>query len=307
MTTNTPRPRRSVLYMPGANDRALEKAKTLAADALILDLEDSVAPDGKAEARALVADKVKAGGYGKREVVIRINGLDTPWGAEDMAAAVAAGPDAILAPKVNEPAMVHRLSEMMMDLGAPQTIGLWAMMETPIAMLRAKEIAETTQSPEVRLQAFVMGTNDLAKELFCAHTPDRLPMLTSLSLCLLAGRAFGLSVIDGVHNAIKDMEGFEAVCVQGQEMGFDGKTLIHPSQIEPCNRIFRPSAEEVTWSEKIIAAFDLPENAGKGVVTVDGKMVELLHAENARRVVAVNEAIKALEGQGQGQGQGEGA
>ena len=287
------RPRRSVLYMPGSNARALEKAKTLSADTLILDLEDAVAPDVKAEARAQVADVVSKGGYGKREIVIRVNGLATEWGEADIAAAVAAGPDAILVPKVETPEEVDRASALLDKAGADADMQLWAMMETPLAMLQAQSIAARTS--KTRMSAWVMGTNDIAKELRCAHTPERQPMITSIGLSLLAARAYGLTILDGVYNDIKDEAGFAAMCAQGRDLGFDGKTLIHPSQLAPCNRIFSPEPDEVVFSRLVIEAFKLPENAGKGVLKVEGRMVELLHAEIAERVVAIADAIAELE------------
>jgi|SRR5690554_757762 citrate lyase subunit beta/citryl-CoA lyase len=289
------RPRRSVLYMPGSNARALEKAREIPADALILDLEDAVAPDAKEEARQQVCDAVKAGGYGKREIAIRVNGLDTPWGADDIRAAVAAGPDAILVPKINSAADVARAEQALSDAGAKPGLQLWCMIETPLATLNIQSIAEAAQKPGSRMSVWVMGTNDIAKELRAAHTPDRVPMLTSLGLALVAARAYGLVILDGVYNDIKDEQGFVAVCEQGRDMGFDGKTLIHPSQVGPCNTIFSPDPETVAFARKTIEAFELPENKGKGVLKVDGKMVEILHAEIARRTVAIADAIAELE------------
>ena len=294
MADFTARPRRSVLYMPGSNARALEKAKEIPADALILDLEDAVAPDAKEEARKQVCDAVKAGGYGKREIAIRVNGLDTAWGKADIAAAVAAGPDAVLVPKINTPEDVARAEAEMASAGAPETMQLWCMIETPLAMLNIKEIAAKAETSP-RMNVWVMGTNDIAKELRCQHTPDRMPMMTSLGLAMLAARAYGLVILDGVYNDIKDEDGFVAVCEQGRDLGMDGKTLIHPSQVGPCNRIFSPDAETVEFSRKVIEAFDLAENRGKGVLKVDGKMVEILHAEIARRVVNVADQIAELE------------
>ena len=294
MADFTARPRRSVLYMPGSNARALEKAKEIPADALILDLEDAVAPDAKEEARKQVCDAVKAGGYGKREIAIRVNGLDTAWGKADIAAAVAAGPDAVLVPKINTPEDVARAEAEMASAGAPETMQLWCMIETPLAMLNIKEIAAKAETSP-RMNVWVMGTNDIAKELRCQHTPDRMPMMTSLGLAMLAARAYGLVILDGVYNDIKDEDGFVAVCEQGRDLGMDGKTLIHPSQVGPCNRIFSPDAETVEFSRKVIEAFDLAENQGKGVLKVDGKMVEILHAEIARRVVNVADQIAELE------------
>lgn len=290
---NDVRPRRSVLYMPGSNARALEKAKTIPADALILDLEDAVAPDAKPEAREQVCAAVQQGGYGKREIVIRVNGLATEWGEDDLAAAAKAGPDAVLVPKVDSAGLVHKVESLLDKAGAPKTTAIWAMMETPLGILHAEEIAGASD----RLTCFVMGTNDIAKELFCAHTEMRLPMMTSLGLCMLAARAFGLTILDGVYNDIKNTEGFEAVCRQGAELGMDGKTLIHPSQVEPCNRIFAPADDEVAFSRKVIAAFDEPANKGKGVLQIDGRMVELLHRDQAKRTVAIADAISELEAQ----------
>ncbi len=293
MTAPAARPRRSVLYMPGSNARALEKAKTLPADALILDLEDAVAPDAKPVARDQVCAAVRQGGYGKREVIIRVNGIDTEWGPADLQAAVQAGPDAILVPKVDTGESVRVVDALMTKAGAPSHTKLWVMMETPLAMLHAEDIAAAAR--ETRLDAFVMGTNDLVKDLLALHTPERLPLVTGLSLSMLAGRAYGLTMIDGVFNGIRDMDGFVQACRQGLEFGFDGKTLIHPSQVGPCNRIFTPDAQAVAWGRQIIAEFDKPENAAKGVVQVEGRMVELLHAEQARRLVAMAEAIEARE------------
>ena len=285
------RPRRSVLYMPGSNARAQEKAKSLPADAIILDLEDAVSPDAKAEARNMVCASVTGGGYGGREMIIRVNGLDTPWGEDDIKAAAQAGPDAILIPKVESAQMVHDALARMDAAGAPETTALWCMMETPRGILRAEEIA----SASPRLGGLVMGTSDLVKDVQALHTPMRLPMLTSLALCILAGRAEGLAVLDGVYLGLKDPEGFRAACVQGLELGFDGKTLIHPSQVEPANDVFAPDADEVTHAYKIIEAFAEAEKEGKGVVVVDGNLVENLHVENAKRLVALAEAIESLE------------
>ncbi|WP_018684051.1 HpcH/HpaI aldolase/citrate lyase family protein [Actinokineospora enzanensis] len=278
-----PRPRRSVLYMPGANERALEKAKTLDADALILDLEDSVAPDSKAEGRARVCAVVESGAYGRREVAIRVNGLDTEWFTADIHAAAAARPDAVVVPKVDSAADVHRIESALGD--GPSAI--WAMLETPTAMLHAHEIASASD----RLTVLVLGTNDLAKELHAEFIPGRAPLLTSLSLALLGARAAGKVILDGVYNDVKDLDGFAEECTQARQFGFDGKTLIHPSQLEPCNRIFAPSAAEIAHAEKVIAAFDEAMAAGRGVATVDGRMIENLHVANARRILAVAAAI----------------
>ena len=287
----TSRPRRSVLYMPGSNARALEKARTLAADGLILDLEDAVSPDAKEVARVQVCEAAKAGGYGGRELLVRVNGLGTPWGHADVAAAAVCGAHGILIPKVESADMVRQVEAVMVASGAPADMALWCMMETPRGMLRAEDIAQS--SP--RLGGFVMGTSDLAKDLHCAHTALRLPMITSLGLCLLAARAYGLAALDGVHLDLNDEAGFEAHCRQGLELGFDGKTLIHPKTIATANRTFAPSAREVEWSQTIIAAHAEAAAQGKGVVVVDGKLVENLHVENARRLVALADQIAALE------------
>jgi len=289
------RPRRSVLYMPGSNARALEKARDIPADALILDLEDAVAPDAKEEARAQVCAAVKQGGYGKREIAIRVNGLDTPWGMADIKAAVAASPHAILVPKINSAADVERAEHALSEAGARSDIQLWCMIETPLAMLNIQAIAAKAREPGSRMSVWVMGTNDIAKELRAAHTPDRVPMLASFGLALIAARAYGLVILDGVYNDIKDEDGFAAICEQGRDMGFDGKTLIHPSQVGPCNTIFSPDPETVAFARKTIDAFELPENKCKGVLKVDGRMVEILHAEIARRTVAIADAIAELE------------
>jgi citrate lyase subunit beta/citryl-CoA lyase len=287
------RPRRSVLYMPGSNARALEKAKTLAADALILDLEDAVAPDAKAAAREQVVAAVRAGGYGKREVAIRVNALGTLWGEADLQAAARAGADAILIPKVQTPGDVEAARSVLRAAGADSTQSLWAMMETPLAVLNAAAIAAAAGSPDFPLTVFIMGTNDLAKETRASLAGDRIGMLAWLSACVAAGRAYGVEIIDGVFNEIGDTAGFEAELHQGRLIGMDGKTLIHPSQIEPCNAAFSPPLAEVEWARKILAAFELPENAGKGVISLEGRMVELLHAEMARRTVAIADAIAA--------------
>jgi citrate lyase subunit beta / citryl-CoA lyase len=286
------RPRRSVLYMPGSNARALEKAKTLPADCLILDLEDAVAPDAKATARRQVADAVSARGFGSREVIVRINGLDTGWGAEDLAAAVRSRPDAILVPKVSSAAQLVAIGRHLTDLDADLTIRIWAMMETPLAILNAAAIA-AARNAATRLAAFVMGTNDLAKETRAQIIPGRAPMLPWLMTCVAAARAHAIDILDGVYNNLADMDGLARECRQAAEMGFDGKTLIHPNQIDPCNAAFSPSEEEVTQARKIIAAFALPENRDKGVVQIDGRMVERMHADMAQRTVAIAEAIQA--------------
>jgi len=285
------RPRRSVLYMPGSNARALEKGRVLPADGLILDLEDAVAPDAKTLARERIVAAIAAGGYGGREIIVRVNGLDSPWGADDLAAVAACGADAILLPKVESAAMVRDLAERMAAAGAGESVAIWCMMETPLGMLRAEDVA----AAHPRVACLVMGTSDLAKDLHAAHTRERLPLLTSLGLCLLAARAHGHAILDGVHLDLGDDEGFAYSCRQGVELGFDGKTLIHPKTIDEANRAFAPSAEEIDWSRRIIAAHAEASKAGQGVVVVDGRLIENLHVENARRLVALAEAIAALE------------
>jgi len=286
-------PRRSVLYMPGSNARALEKAKTLAADGVILDLEDSVAPEAKESARRQVAEAVKAGGFGARQVFIRVNGIDTPWHVEDLAAAAQAAPEAILVPKVSNPETLELVGRRLLDMHIDHKTRVWAMIETPLAIFNILAIAAAARDSESRLAGFVMGTNDLAKDTRARLVPGRAPMLPWLTLCVAAARIHGIEILDGVYNDIGNVQGFAAECAQGVELGFDGKTLIHPSQIEPCNKAFSPSAEEVAAARKTIAAFDLPENKNKGVVSIDGRMVERLHADMARRTVAIAQAIAA--------------
>ncbi|WP_275266129.1 HpcH/HpaI aldolase/citrate lyase family protein [Nocardioides caldifontis] len=283
------RPRRSVLYMPSSNERALEKAKTIPCDGLILDLEDAVAPDAKETARDNACAAARSGEYGRREIVIRVNGTDTAWHADDMAAACAAGPDAVLVPKVDSAEAVRDLVARMESAGAPEHTKLWTMVETPVAMLHAEEIAAASD----RLTVLVMGTNDLAKELYAEHVPGRHPLLTGLGLALLAARATGKAIIDGVYNNVKDVDGFLAECRQGREMGFDGKTLIHPGQVAGANEAFAPSEQAVEDARGILQVWE--EGSGSGVVTYNGRMVENLHVESARRVLAMHEAIQALE------------
>lgn len=284
------RPRRSLLYMPGSNARALDKGRSLPADGLILDLEDAVAPDTKAVARTQTVEAVRQGGYGGRELLIRVNGLDTEWGEADMAAVATAGADGVLLPKVDDADAVHRAERMLSKAGAPDDLALWCMMETPLGILNAAAIAGA--SP--RLGGMVMGTSDLAKDLHASHTVERLPMITALGLCVLAARAYGLAIIDGVHLDLEDADGFAAVCRQGVDMGFDGKSLIHPKQVEAANRAFAPSADEIAYSRKIIDAHAAAAAEGKGVVVVDGRLVENLHVDNARRLVALSEAIDSM-------------
>lgn len=286
-------PRRSVLYMPGSNARALEKARSLPADAVILDLEDAVAPDMKDTARRQVAEAVRAGGYGQREVIIRVNAPDTPWGEADLAAAADAAPDAILVPKVSDAATLAMIGERLAARGTPERTRVWAMIETPLAILNIAEIAAAGRDGRTRLACFVMGTNDLAKETRARFVPGRAPMLPWLALALAAARAHGLDIVDGVYNDLADEAGYRLECEQGRDLGFDGKTLIHPNQIALANAVFAPAEAEVTRARQIIAAFDLPENASKGAIALDGRMVERLHAEMARRTVALAEAIAA--------------
>ncbi|HEX3341359.1 MAG TPA: CoA ester lyase [Pseudolabrys sp.] len=286
------RPRRSVLYMPGSNVRALEKAKTLPVDGVIVDLEDSVAPEAKETARKQAADAVKAGGFGGREVFIRINGVDSPWHADDLSAAARAAPDVILVPKVSSPDTLELIGRRLLDMGTDRKTRIWAMIETPLAIFNILSIAAEARDSETRLSGFVMGTNDLAKDTRARLVPGRAPMLPWLSMCVAAARIHGIYILDGVYNDIVNADGFIDECRQGVDLGFDGKTLIHPSQIEPCNTAFSPSPAEVEWARKMIEAFDLPENRGKGVVSIDGRMVERLHADMARRTVAIAEAIQ---------------
>lgn len=282
------RPRRSVLYMPGANERALEKAKTLPADALILDLEDAVAPDAKPAARERVCAAAASGEYGAREVTIRVNGKGTPWHADDLRAAAAAGPAAVVVPKVDSAAEVHAIEQALAD--APDHTMIWAMIETPVAVLNCAEIAAASE----RLTVLVLGTNDLAKELLAEQVPGRAPLLGPLSMCVLAARATGRVILDGVYNDVRDEAGFTEECLQGKQFGFDGKTLVHPGQIEPCNRVFAPSEEDVAHARKVIEAFEDARAAGRGVATVDGRMIENLHVDNARRVLSLAEAVASL-------------
>ena len=286
----TARPRRSVLYMPGANERALEKAKGIDADALILDLEDAVSPDAKPEARDRVCAAVASGEYGHRELAIRVNGIGTQWHDADIVAAAKVGPDAVLVPKVNSTAEVLQLVAALETAGAPGHTKLWAMIETPIALLHAEEICAAHD----RLTVIVMGTNDVVNETYGLHVPGRNPLvLTALSLSLLATRAAGKVILDGVYNNVKDAEGFDAEARQGREMGFDGKTLIHPSQVEPANAVFGPSDAEVEHAKAMISAFDEARAAGRGVATFKGRMVEELHVRDAHRILAQSQAIQA--------------
>jgi citrate lyase subunit beta/citryl-CoA lyase len=275
--------------MPASNERALEKAKSIPCDGLILDLEDAVAPDAKVGAREAACAAVTSGEYGARELTIRVNGPDTEWHEDDLAAAAAAGPDAIVVPKVDSAEAVRSLVAAMERAGAPERTKLWAMVETPYAMLHAEEIAAASD----RLTVLVIGTNDLAKELYAEHVPGRHPLLPGLGLALLAARAAGKVILDGVYNDVKDTEGFLAECQQGREMGFDGKTLIHPGQVEGANAAFAPSERAVEDARGLISAFE--DGRGSGVVTYQGRMVENLHVESARRVLEIHDAITALQ------------
>lgn len=286
MSNDTYVPRRSVLYMPGANERALEKAKGLDADGLILDLEDAVAPDAKAEARDRVVAAAASGEYGRREVTIRANGIGTPWHDDDVAAIATSGADAIVIPKVDTRADVENVDEALRAAGAPDDLAIWAMLETPQAVVNAADIAS-----HPRIAALVMGTNDLVKELQAEFVPGRAPLLHALQACVVGARIGGVAILDGVFNDLGDAEGFEAECVQGRQFGFDGKTLIHPKQLEPANRAWAPDEDAVDHAQRVIAAFEAAEREGQGVVTVDGKLIENLHVEQARRVLGVHAAI----------------
>ncbi|MBI1758902.1 MAG: CoA ester lyase [Actinobacteria bacterium] len=279
-----------MLYLPGSNERALEKARTLPADGLILDLEDAVAPEVKAVARQRVVAAVAARGFGAREVAVRVNGLDTPWYAEDLRAVARAGPDAVVVPKVGSADEVRKVERDLVAAGAPAGVAIWAMVETPAAVLGAREIASATP----RLAVLVLGTNDLAKELRAEPVAGRAPLLTAMSLCLLAARAAGRVILDGVFNEVTDLAGFETECAQWRQFGFDGKTLIHPGQIEPCNRTFAPTAAALDRSRRVIEAFEQARQQGRAVATVDGRLIENLHVEEARRLLAVAEAIGGL-------------
>jgi len=285
------RPRRSLLYMPGSNARALEKARTLPADGVILDLEDSVAPDAKVAAREQVAKAVAAKGFGRREVLVRINALDTSWWADDLAAAAQAKPDGILVPKISSVADLRTIAVRLAHINADPAIRIWIMIETPLGVLRVEELAAQAQNRDMRLAGLVIGPNDIARETRMRLVPGRAPMIPALMQCVFAAHAYGIDILDGVFNNFSDTQGFAAECAQGRDMGFDGKTLIHPSQIEPCNVAFSPPAEEVAQARVILAAFEKPENHGRGAIQIDGQMVERLHAEMAKRTVAIADAI----------------
>ncbi len=288
------RPRRSLLFMPGSNARALEKARNLAADGIILDLEDSVAPDAKAMARDQIAQAIAAKGFGRREVLIRVNGLDSPWWIDDIAMAGQARPDGILVPKVSSVEDLNAIGDRLKAVGADASIRVWAMIETARAVLHAEELAAASRDPKTRLAGFVFGPNDISRETRIRMAPGRAAMIPMITHCILATRAHGLEILDGPYSDLGNIDGFGQECAQGRDLGFDGKTLIHPGQIEACNAIFTPPAEEVAHARKIIAAFDQPENASRGAIRLDGQMVERLHADMARRTIAIADAIAAM-------------
>jgi citrate lyase subunit beta/citryl-CoA lyase len=287
----TIRPRRSMLFMPGSNTRALEKARALPADGLIFDLEDSVAPEAKAQARKQVVAALKSGNYKPREVFVRVNGLDTPWCVEDIDAAAAAAPDGILVPKASTPKQIEAIAQRLFDTRAAAHTRIWAMIETPQALFNIRDLAAEAHDSESRLGGFVMGPNDLARETRARMVPGRLPMLAWFSNCIAAAHLYGIDILDGVYNDFGNAKGFAEECIQARDLGFDGKTLVHPDQIGPCNAAFSPSADEVAQAKKIIAAFEMPENNGNGAIQVDGRMIERLHVDMARRTVAIAETI----------------
>jgi citrate lyase subunit beta/citryl-CoA lyase len=288
------RPRRSLLFMPGSNARALEKARNLHADVLILDLEDSVAPDAKALARDQIAQAIAAKGFGKREVWIRTNSIDTPWFADDVAMAGKARPDGILVPKVSTTEDLKAISDRLAAINADASIKVWAMIETARAVLDADKLAAASRDPKTRLAGFVFGPNDIARETRIRMQPGRAAMIPMITHCILATRAHGLEILDGPYSDFSNIDGFAHECTQGRDLGFDGKTLIHPGQIEACNAIFTPPAEEVAEARKIIAAFERPENSSKGATQLDGRMVERLHADMAKRTIAIADAIATM-------------
>src|SRR6516164_6605105 len=288
------RPRRSHLFMPGSNPRALEKARNLSADGLILDLEDSVAPEAKATARDQIAEAVVAKGFGRREILIRTNGLDTPWWGDDVAMAAKASPDGILVPKVSSADDLDMIGRRLAELGAAPTVKVWAMIETARAVLHAEELSAASHDSRTRLAGFVFGPNDISRETRIRMLPGRAAMIPMITHCILAAHAHGLEMLDGPYGDIGNLDGFAAECAQGRDLGFDGKTLIHPSHIDACNAVFTPPAEDVAEARKIIAAFELPENVSRGAIQLDGRMVERLHAEMAKRTIAIADAIAAM-------------
>jgi citrate lyase subunit beta/citryl-CoA lyase len=288
------RPRRSLLFMPGSNARALEKARNLPADGIILDLEDSVAPDAKAMARDQIAQAIAAGGFGKREVLIRVNSLDTPWWIDDITMAGKARPDGILVPKISSVEDINTIARCLGDIEAAPSIRVWTMIETARAVLHAEELAAASRDSDTRLAGFVFGPNDISRETRIRMQPGRATMLPMISHCILAAHAYGLEILDGPYSDFSNVDGFAQECAQGRDLGFDGKTLIHPGQIEACNAIFTPPAEEVAYARKVIAAFQQPENTSRGAIRLDGQMVERLHAEMAQRTIAIADAIAAM-------------
>jgi citrate lyase subunit beta / citryl-CoA lyase len=288
------RPRRSLLFMPGSNARALEKARNLPADGIILDIEDSVAPEAKGLARDQIAKAISAGGFGRREVWIRTNAPDSPWWGDDIAMAAKARPDGILVPKISSVEDLGVIARCLRDAGAQPSIRVWAMIETARAVLHAEELAAASRNVEPRLAGFVFGPNDISRETRMRMQPGRAIMLPLITHCILATRAYGLEILDGPYSDFSNVDGFAQECTQARDLGFDGKTLIHPGQIEACNAIFTPPAEEVARARRIIAAFDLPENASRGAISLDGQMVERLHADMARRTIAIADGVAAL-------------
>jgi len=289
------RPRRSILFMPGSNPRTHEKARTLAADAFVFDLEDTVMPDDKARARERVGAAIKAGGFRGREVAVKVNDRITPWGKDDIAMVAAVAPDAVIIPKVTSPGDIMHAAKDLRDAGAPEHTRLWAMMDTPLSVLNADSILRTAADPAARFEVVIMGVNELSKETRVRLAPGRMGLMPWLSTCVAAARAYGLDILDGVYNEISNTDGFRAECEQGRELGMDGKALIHPSQIEACNEVFAPPPEEIDWAVKVIAAFSAPENAAKGVLKLDGRVIERSHEQTALRTVAFAKAIAAME------------
>ena len=287
------RPRRSLLFMPGSNPRALEKARNLPADGLILDLEDSVAPEAKGLARDQIAKAIAAGGFGKREILIRTNAIDSPWWMDDITMAAQARPDGILVPKISSVEDLGRIARCLLDVDAPASIAVWTMIETALAVLHVEELA-ASRNVEPRLAGFMFGPNDISRETRIRMQPGRATMLSMITHCILATRAYGLEILDGPYSDFSNVDGFAQECTQARDLGFDGKTLIHPGQIAACNAIFTPPAEEVAQARKIIAAFERPENAARGAISLDGQMVERLHADIARRTIAIADSIAAV-------------
>jgi citrate lyase subunit beta/citryl-CoA lyase len=288
------RPRRSLLFMPGSNTRALEKARILPADSIILDLEDSVAPEAKGLARDQIMQTIAAGGFGKREILIRTNALDTPWSSDDLRMAAKAKPDGIVVPKVSSVADIATIEDSLRDANADPSMRVWTMIETARGVLHAEELAATSRNPGSRLAGFLFGPNDISRETRIRMQPGRTIMLPMIIHCILAARAYGLEILDGPYSDFSNVDGFSQECTQARDLGFDGKTLIHPGQIEACNAIFTPPADEVARARQIIAAFERPENASRGAISLDGQMVERLHADMSRRTIAIADSIAAM-------------